>query len=62
MGVLSERMNRIGELLNEFVDEMNLENMNVRLTEGRVTWSARDQEFIIDYVLVNGRMREMRTE
>ena len=58
VGVLGERMNRNGELLDEFVNEMNLENLNVTMAEGRVTWSARDQVSAIDYVLVNGKMRE----
>lgn len=57
-GMLGERINRNGEMLAEFVSEMNLENLNETLAEGRVTWSARNQESAIDYVLVNGRMRE----
>ena len=44
--------------LVEFVDKMNLENLNVTLAEGRVTWNAREHESAIDYMLVNGRMRE----
>ena len=28
-------------MLMEFMDEMNLENLNETLAEGRVTWSAR---------------------
>ena len=51
-------MNRNGEMLAEFIDEMNLENLNQTLADGRVTWSARNQESAIDYVLVNGKMRE----
>ncbi len=27
-------------MLDEFVDDMNLENLNVTLAEGRVTWSV----------------------
>ena len=57
-GILGERMNRNGEMLAEFIDEMNLENLNQTLADGRVTWSARNQESAIDYVLVNGKMRE----
>ena len=61
IGLLGERMNRNGEMLAEFVDEMNLENLNETLAEGRVTWRARNQESAIDYMLVNGRMREAVT-
>ncbi|MPC33932.1 hypothetical protein E2C01_027301 [Portunus trituberculatus] len=43
----------------KFVDEMELENLNVTLAEGRVTWNAREHESAIDYMLVNGRMREI---
>ena len=59
VGILGERMNKNGEMLEEFTDEMGLENLNVTLAEGRVTWSAREHESAIDYVLVNGRMREI---
>ena len=36
-------MNWNGEMLAEFMDEMDLENLNETLAEGRVTWSARNQ-------------------
>ncbi|KAG0714930.1 hypothetical protein GWK47_013130 [Chionoecetes opilio] len=39
-------------------DELELENLNETVAEGRVTWNARNQESAIDYVLVNGKMRE----
>ena len=61
LGMLGEQMNGNGEMLADFIDEMNLENLNETLAEGRVTWSARDQTSAIDYVLVNGRMREYVT-
>ena len=61
IGILGERMNRNGEMLVEFADETDLENLNETLAEGRVTWSARDQESAIDYMLVNERMRELVT-
>ncbi|MPC42103.1 hypothetical protein E2C01_035716 [Portunus trituberculatus] len=48
-------MNRNGE----FVNEMELENLNETLAKGRVTWCARNQESVIDYMLVNGRMCEI---
>ncbi|MPC62955.1 hypothetical protein E2C01_057046 [Portunus trituberculatus] len=59
IGLLDERMNRNGEMLEEFVNEMELENLNVTLAEGQVTWNAREHESAIDYMLVNGRMREI---
>ncbi|MPC24153.1 hypothetical protein E2C01_017229 [Portunus trituberculatus] len=49
-------MNRNGELLDEFVNEMELENLNETLAERRVMWCARNQESAIDYMLVNGKM------
>ena len=58
LGMLGERINRNGEMLAEFIDEMSLENLNETVAEGRVTWNARNQESAIDYVLVNGKMRE----
>ena len=59
IGVLGEQMNRNGAMLVEFTGEMDLENLNETLTEGCVTWSARKlKESAIDYMLVNGRMRE----
>ncbi|XP_045120039.1 uncharacterized protein LOC123509656 isoform X1 [Portunus trituberculatus] len=50
VGILGERVNRNGEMLGDFVDEMELENLNVTFAEGRVTWSAREQESAIDCV------------
>ena len=58
IGMLGERMNRNGEMLCEFTNEVNFENLNETLAEGRVTWSAGNQESVIDYVSVNGGMRE----
>ncbi|MPC70509.1 hypothetical protein E2C01_064759 [Portunus trituberculatus] len=46
-------------MLEEFVDEIELENLNVALAEGRVTRNAREHESAIDYMLVNERMREI---
>ena len=59
VGILGEQVNRNVETLGEFVDEMDLENLNETLAEGRVTWCARNQESAIDYMLVSGRMREI---
>ena len=55
-GMLDERMN---EMLIDFVSELNLGNLNETLAEGRVAWNARYQESAINYMLVNGRMREI---
>lgn len=57
-GVLGERMNTNGELLDEFVDEINLGNLNVKIAERCMTWSVWEHESAIDYVSVNGRMLE----
>ena len=59
VGMLGEQMNRNGMMLDEFVNELSLENLNETLAEGHVTWCARNQESAIDYMLVNGRMREI---
>ena len=56
--ILTSQVTGNGEMMVEFVSEMNLENLNETLAEGRVTWNARNQESAIDYMLVNGRMRE----
>ena len=50
IGLLDEPVNENDERLNEFVYEMNLENLNVAIAEGCVTWSARGQKSAIDYV------------
>lgn len=51
VGVFGERMKWNREMLDDSVDEMNLENLSV-------TWRARDQKSAIDYVSVNGIIRE----
>lgn len=56
--ILGERMNQNSEMVNEFVYDMTLENLNETLAEGRITWRAREQESAIDCVLVNGKIRE----
>ena len=58
--MLGERINKNGEMLLEFMDELNMENLNVTLAEGRVTWCAREQESAIDYVLVNEKNERIR--
>ena len=57
-GMLGEQMNENGEMLIDYVNKMNFENLNETLAEGRVTWNARNKRSVIDYMLVNGRMRE----
>ena len=54
-------VNRNGKMLVVFTDEMNLENLNETLAEGRVTWRARNQDSAIDFMLVNGKMLESVT-
>uniref|UniRef100_A0A0P4VRU1 Endonuclease/exonuclease/phosphatase domain-containing protein n=1 Tax=Scylla olivacea TaxID=85551 RepID=A0A0P4VRU1_SCYOL len=51
IGILGEQMNRNGEMLDEFVSEMDVENLNETLA-----WCGRKQQSAIDYKLVNGRM------
>lgn len=58
IAILEERVKRNGEVLEESVDEMGLEDLNVTLAKGLVVWEAREHELAIDY-LVNGRMREI---
>lgn len=41
-GVFGEKMYQNRELLDEFVHEINLENLHVTLAEGRVMWTARE--------------------
>ena len=50
LGMLRERVNQKGEMLAEFIDEMDLENLNETLAEGHVTWSGRNQDSTIDFV------------
>ena len=59
VGILGEQMNRNRVMLDGFVNERDLENLNETLAEGRVAWCARNQESAIDYILVNGRMRKI---
>ena len=61
LSMLGEPVNQNGEMLAEFIDKMNLENLNEMLAEGRVTWSARNQESTINFVLVNRKMCESVT-
>ena len=57
IGILNERVNANGERLLKFMDEADLENLNVTMAEGKVTWRTREYESAIDYVLVNERAR-----
>ncbi|KAG0725926.1 hypothetical protein GWK47_037610 [Chionoecetes opilio] len=50
LGMLGERINQNGEMLAEFIDELELENLNETVAEGRVTWNASNQESAIDCV------------
>ena len=52
-GILKEEVNVNGQLLLEFMEESGLENLNVKMTEGQMTWAGREDESVIDYILVN---------
>lgn len=43
VSILGEQMNRNGDMIDEFVNEMDLKNVNEALAEGHVTWCARNQ-------------------
>ncbi|KAG0717650.1 hypothetical protein GWK47_054015 [Chionoecetes opilio] len=58
IGVLGEEVNGNGQLLLDFAEENELEILNVTLAEGRVTWSGRENESAIDFMLVNRKARE----
>ena len=47
--------------LLKFADEADMENLNVTMADGKVTWRARENESAIDYMLVNeGARRNIR--
>lgn len=51
LDALRKRMNRNGEMLDEFVNYVNLENLTATLAVvGCVTRSDRDQEFVKNHV------------
>ena len=58
IGILGEEVNENGQLLIEFTEEMNLENLNVTIGNGEATWNARGQKSAIDFMLVNEKARE----
>ena len=61
IGILSERVNANGERLLKFMDEADVENLNVTMADGKVTWRARENESAIDFVLANeGARRNIR--
>jgi hypothetical protein len=57
IGMLGEEVNGNGERLLSFAEEMNLEILNQTISEGRVTWSVKERQSAIDYILVNERAR-----
>ena len=57
VGILGESGNKNGELLNEFVSENELENLNVSIAKGKVTWSNKENCLAIDYILVKKNAR-----
>ena len=56
--MLGEEANEIGQLLIYFTEDMRLENLNVTIRYGRVTWNAGGHMAAIDFMLVNERARE----
>ena len=48
IGILNERVNANGERLLKFADEADMENLNVTMADGKVTWRARENESAID--------------
>ena len=61
IGILNERVNANGERLLKFMDEADVENLNVTMADGKVTWRARENESAIDFVLANeGARRNIR--
>jgi hypothetical protein len=57
VSILGEPVNKNGERLNDFVFENDLENLYVRMAEGKITWSNKDNCSAIDYILVNENTR-----
>ena len=58
IGLLGERMNFNGALLRETCEGESLEILNETIAEGKVTWCKREQQSVVDYVLVNETERE----
>ena len=56
--MLGEEVNRNGQLLLDFAEANELEILNVTVAEGKVTWSGRESESVIDYTVVNDKARE----
>ena len=57
ISILGE-VNRNGQLLLDFAEVNELEILNATVAEGKVTWSDRQSESVIDYMVVNDRARE----
>ena len=52
-GILWENINLNGLKLLNFAENYSLEILNHTLGRGRVTWSFREHESVINYILVN---------
>ena len=50
---MNEHVNANGERLLKFIYEADVENLNVTMAVGKVTWRARENESAIDFVLAN---------
>ena len=50
--MLGEEVNENGQLLIDSTEDMRLENLNVTIGDGRVTWNAGVHKSEIDFMLV----------
>ena len=61
IGILGEKVNINGKLLQNFTDQQNLEILNITIAEGKVTWrkeiNGKIQQSAIDYILINNNIR-----
>lgn len=57
IGILGEGVNTNGNMLLDFMEEKQLENLNLTMAEGRVTWEQRGTKSAIDFILVNEEAR-----
>ena len=57
IGILGERMNKNGRLLEDLIEHGNLTNLNrTPECEGKITRNIRDQKTAIDYALANRKI------
>ena len=61
-GILGEKINLNGRRLTEFADDFDMEILNHTIAQGKVTWEERGLQSAIDYIMVNGKGRELIEE